>query len=148
MKSLNKKNIVKFIYSLKSSFDNYITTEVEKTGVKGLAVSHGNILVRLYEKDKQPMTKIAEDIGKCKSTLTVLVNKLEKAEFVQRVSDENDTRIKKLALTDKGRDFQESFWKISDNLNDLLWEDFTEEEKKTFVRLLEKMSTNLKNSKV
>ncbi len=141
---MDNKNIVKSIYRLKSEVDNYITTKIEQNGAKGLMVSHGNILVRLYEDDKQPMTKIAKDIGKCKSTLTVLVNKLEKAGFVERVSDDSDTRIKKLALTDEGRNFQESFWKISDCLNNGLWTGFTEDEQEMFAALMEKMLCNIK----
>ncbi len=141
---MNNKNIVKLIYGLRSQVDNYITSKIEEKGVKGLVVSHGNILARLYENDKQSMTKIAEDIGKCKSTLTVLVNKLENAGFVERLSDENDTRVKKIALTDKGKDFQESFWTISDSLTKGLWNDFTAEEKELLVKLLAKMSDNIK----
>ncbi len=144
MKNLKNANIVKHIYSLKAALDNYITTGIEQSGVKGLMVSHGNILVRLYENDKQPMTKIAADIGKCKSTLTVLVDKLEKVGFVHRISDSQDTRIKKLALTEEGMAFQERFWNISNSLEEKLWQDFSKEEREIFVELLDKMSLNLK----
>lgn len=143
VKMADKSTVVKSIYALRASVDNYLTEQIEKAGAKGLIVSHGNILVRLYQEDEQPMRKIAEDIGKCKSTLTVLVNKLEKAGFITRVPDKIDTRVKKLSLTEKGRDFQGEFWKISKEMNSLLWTGFTEKEQEEFLSYMERMNKNI-----
>ncbi len=142
------KNIVKLVYSLKQKIDSFLTDYIEQadsSDTKGLMVSHGNILIKLYEQDCQPMSKLADDIAKCKSTLTVLVDKLEKAGFVQRVVDENDTRIKKICLTQKGKSFQKDFWEISELLNKTLWENFSDDEKQNFLTMLLKANANMTN---
>ncbi len=135
--------IVKSISRLRIAIDNFLVRNIEKSGAKGLMVSHGNILMQLYKKDKRPMSKIAEDIGKCKSTLTTLVNKLEKSGFIAREVSAEDVRIKNLCLTDKGKRFEKHFWSISEELNSTLWEGFTPDEQKLFLTYLERMQINL-----
>ncbi len=143
---LKPEAIVKSIYRLRSRIDNFLSENIEKAGAKGLMVSHGNILVQLYKEDRQPMAKIAAEIGKCKSTVTTLVDKLEKVEFVKREVNPEDVRVKNLALTPKGMAFQEDFWKISDKLNVILWQDFTEKEKEKFLLCIEKMDKNIQKA--
>ncbi len=135
--------VIKYISRLRENIETLLTKRIEKTEVKGLVSSHGNILVQLYEEDKQAMSKIAARIGRCKSTLTVLVDKLEKIGFITREADSYDTRIKKLCLTEKGKEFQEVFWNISDELNSLLWKGFTSEEQKILLNFLERMNKNI-----
>ncbi len=141
----NPATIVKLFSSLKHLTDNYIVQRIEQGGNKGLVVSHGNILAQLYKEDEQTMTSISTKIGRCKSTLTVLVDKLEKAGFITRKVDTVDTRIKKLCLTDKGKEFQNVFWGISSDLNNLLWQGFNEKEQQELLSYIERMNRNLED---
>ncbi len=142
---INSTAIVKLVSSLKHLTDNYIVQRIEEGGNKGLVVSHGNILAQLYKEDEQTMTSISNKIGRCKSTLTVLVDKLEKAGFIIRKVDSDDTRIKKLCLTDKGKEFKEVFWSISSDLNQSLWQGFNEKEQQELLSYLDRMNKNLEN---
>ncbi len=137
------ENIIKLVAALRNSVDNFIIKRINASGAKGLMVSHGNILVQLYMNGKQPMTKVAAEIGKCKSTVTVLVDKLEKAGFVEREASEEDERVKNIKLTDKGLEFQKDFWKISSELNTLIWEGFSEKEKENFLEYLGRAQNNI-----
>ncbi|MDQ0201548.1 MarR family winged helix-turn-helix transcriptional regulator [Neobacillus ginsengisoli] len=56
------------------------------------------------------MTQLAQNIGISKQQLTPLVNKLEEAEYVKRVSDTNDKRVVNLFLTEKGRKMASLRW--------------------------------------
>ncbi len=137
------KKIVKHIYGLRTAIDNYLVRSIENSGAKGLMVSHGDILLQLYQKDRRSMSQIAGSIGKCKSTLTVLVDKLEQADFIRREASEQDVRVKNLCLTEKGRAFEKSFWEISENLNACLWEGFSPKEQSELLASLQKMQANL-----
>ncbi len=142
---LNPGIVVKSIYRLRNAIDNFLIKNIDKAGAKGLMVSHGDILIQLYKEDKQPMSKIASRIGKCKSTLTVLVDKLEKVGFIKREASKEDVRIKNLCLTEKGRSFENYFWNISEELNTSLWKGFSEEEQQTFLDYIERMQENINN---
>ncbi len=140
------EHIVKLVFKLRARIDGFLVNKIEKAGAKGLMVSHGNILVQLYREDKQPMAKIAAEIGKCKSTVTALVDKLEKADFVKREINSDDIRVKNLCLTEKGKTFQKEFWNISSDLNSILWEGFDAKEQELFLSYLDRMDKNVLNA--
>ncbi len=143
---LDTKFFPKIVSQIRFNIENYITKRIEKAGVKGLVTSHGNILVQLYKEDKQTMAKIANDIGRCKSTLTVLVDKLVKVGFITREVDTNDTRLKKLCLTEKGKNFQKEFWQISSDLNERIWHNFSDTEKEQCMLYLNRIAENINSS--
>ncbi len=140
------KNFIKSIYRLRSSIDNFLVQHIEQCGAKGLMVSHGNILAQLYKKDRQPMSQIASDIGKCKSTLTVLVDKLEHAGYIRREVSTHDIRVKELCLTEKGKAFEENFWHISQKLNANLWDGFSSDEQDELLAFLSRIQGNMQKA--
>ncbi len=142
---LNPAAIIKQISSLKHATDEFIEERIAKNGIKGLVISHGNILAQLYIEDEQTMTSISSKIGRCKSTLTVLVDKLEKTGLVIRKPDSQDTRVKKLCLTEEGKAFKKTFLAISNELNSSLWQGFTKEEQELLMQFASRMNANLDN---
>ena len=90
-----------------------------------------------------PMNRIAQLIGRRKSTLTVLADKLENRGYIQREASAEDSRVKRVSLTAKGEEARESFERISRNMHESLWQGFSEEEKRQLMRLLRRMSDNI-----
>lgn len=78
-------------------------------------------------------------IDKDKSTITALVDKLVRMEYVQREQDQRDGRIFRLSLTAKGRELQPIFESVSESLLAAVYEDFAPEEKQQLLGLLEKI---------
>lgn len=133
-------NVISQIRQLSSDF---LTDELEQMGATGLVPSHGHILGCLYQEDNLPMNQIAEKIGRRKSTLTVLANKLEQSGYIQRIGSPDDSRIKLLALTNKGRDLKTPFMSIGMRLQSKMWQDFTAEDQTQFMEFLARMESNL-----
>ena len=75
-KSLKKAYLT--IAKIHEYADRFIIQELKKNNITGLVPSHGEILLWLYQNDKMTMKNIADKIHRSKSTVTVLVNKLEK----------------------------------------------------------------------
>ena len=119
--------------------NNYIIEQLNLRDAKGLAPSHGDILICLYQDGKMTMKDIAQKIRRTKPTVTVLVDKLEKSGFVKREVSESDSRSFNIVLTKKGEDFRPVFEKISKNLNDTMYKNLTESEIAILDILLEKM---------
>ena len=131
------------IGSLRERYGKFLEKELNAHGIKGLVGSHGAIFACLYQGGGQmKVMEIAEKIGRSKSTVTELVNKLSTMGYVSKTSCCRDGRCTYVALTDQGRAIRDHFEEISRKLIDTAYEGFTEEEKETLVGGLEKMRQN------
>ena len=140
----NTNAIIATIASIHNSSNKLIVEELKKHNLEGLAPSHGDILVHLYEHEEGvPMNKITASINKDKSTVTALVNKLEKLELLEKFKNESDSRSTMVKLTPKGLDTKPIVMeKISKKLLDITYENFSKEEKELVCNLLEKIKNN------
>lgn len=134
---------VKFISRIRENADEFLSAELEKAGASGMVTSHGNILVCLYLNGSIPMFQLANLIGRRKSTLTVLVDKLEAAGYVQRETLESDSRVRHISLTEKGQSFQKVFIEISQRMNARLWQGFSMEEQQATMEFLQRLMLNM-----
>lgn len=88
------------------------------------------------------MKEVAERIGRDKSTVTALVNKLMRAGYVLKEKDPNDNRVTYLYLTAKGRSLERDFDGISARLIDTAFRGFSQKEREDIVRGIVKMLNN------
>ena len=119
--------------------NRFIIEELKNNGAEGLAPSHGDILVCLYQNDKMTMKDIADCIHRTKPTVTVLVDKLEKLGYLKREASDKDSRYTYVILTQKGEDFKATFEKISNDLNKMLYKNLSPEESELIEKLLRKV---------
>jgi DNA-binding MarR family transcriptional regulator len=139
----NKQYTIHFISKTKKRATKFIEEELKKHGINDLAHSHGSILSVLYKEDNGLMMKdIANLIGKNKSTVTELVNKLLKLGYIKKEKSQTDKRVTLISLTEKGKNIRDTFDTISQNLVKTAYQGFTDEEEETFLRLLKKLYTN------
>lgn len=131
------------ISRIRHGLHKFLKTELDRAGLPGLAPSHGLILGCLYSEDHLPMNRIAQLIGRRKSTLTVLADKLENRGYIQRSASAEDNRVRQLSLTAKGEEARAAFEGISRAMHERLWQGFSEEEKIQVMRLLRRMADNL-----
>ena len=81
--------------------------------------------------------------SKDKSTITVLVNKLLKFGYIEKVKSTRDNRVTFIVLTKKAEDIKDKYMKICRNLNQTVYKGFSESEKEVFLTLLKRMNDNL-----
>lgn len=140
---MNKYLAISKISKIRNEVIDYIECELRKRGIEGLVVSHGNILDILYENNgKLTMKEISEGIGRSKSTVTQLVDRLLKAGYVTKESNLEDKRYSYIVLTEKGLSIKTDFKEISQNVMKEFFEDFTEEEIEMFLLLLDRVIHN------
>lgn len=133
------KQALSLISKIHEKGNRFITEQLTINGIEGLVPSHGDILAYLYSCEKATMKDIAEKIHRTKPTVTVLVDKLEKLDFVKREKSPVDSRVTFIVLTKKAMEFEKVFEKISKDLNILLHENLTDKEAGTLDELLKKM---------
>lgn len=69
----------------------------------GLNTTEFGVLELLYHEGDQPLQKIGEKILLASGSITYVVDKLEKKEYLKRVPCPNDRRITYAAITSKGK---------------------------------------------
>lgn len=136
-------NLFTLISKTSSLYYEYIVRELEKNGVHGLVVSHGAILMALSQKNGFNYKELSEMSGKSPQTVTTLIRKLEKNEYVTVNPDQNDKRNKIVRLTKKGEDFMPVMNGISKELYKQQYKDFSFEETLQLRELMEKLKKNL-----
>ena len=114
---------------LRESGNRFILAELEKVGLSDIAPSHG---------DTCNMSELAKQVHRTKSTVTALVEKLERNGYVLRIPDPEDSRGVLVRLTDKGRALEPAFEAISNGLQRLITDRLSEEEAALLDRLLDK----------
>ncbi|WP_249871535.1 MarR family winged helix-turn-helix transcriptional regulator [Oceanobacillus saliphilus] len=70
----------------------------------GMNLTEFGVLELLYHKGDQPIQKIGEKILIASSSITYVVDKLEKKKYVKRVACPTDRRITFAAITDEGKE--------------------------------------------
>ena len=139
---MNTKNIISLISKVRESANKFIVSEMDKWGVKGLATSHGDILMALLKVEKLTMKELTEKIGKDKSTVTALVDKLIKQGYVEKTKDVEDNRVVFVSLTEKGRELKPMFDAISQELISMVYKDIPQSEREGLINTLTKIKNN------
>ncbi|MGB9814140.1 MAG: MarR family winged helix-turn-helix transcriptional regulator [Thermovenabulum sp.] len=104
------------------------------------------LLFALYKNDGQSQRELAEKLKIKPATVTVMLSRIEKAGFIIRKQDENDQRVSRVYITERGREACEKLRGIIASIERECFEDFTEEEKEIFAKLLSKMANNLEKA--
>ena len=110
-----------------------------------LGLYHGQppLLFALWDQDGQTHTELAGRLHIQASTVTKMVQRMEKAGFVERRADPDDQRVSRVYLTDAGRTIREDVNQVFRRLEDETFADFTLEERVLLRRFFLQMRENL-----
>ncbi|WP_353051278.1 MarR family winged helix-turn-helix transcriptional regulator [Fictibacillus enclensis] len=139
MEIMIKYDTASMVGKIRDAVNNLILSELNKHGVNGIAPSHGDILVSLYEKNGLSVKELAEKIHRTQPTVTVLVDKLQKLDYVQRIKSWEDSRVTLINLTERGIELEPIFREISKKLNTVIYGGLTDTEKEELEHFLEKI---------
>lgn len=71
---------------------------------RGLSVPKFGIIRSLYDHESLPLTELSNLIFRGNSNVTTLINRMERDGLVERVNCEGDRRVRRVRLTEKGRE--------------------------------------------
>lgn len=123
--------------------NQYLMMLLEKSGLKGLVPSHGDILFELFACDEISMSELSRRIDRDPSTVTVLVRKLVAMGLAQTTKSPSDRRSTMVSLTDKGQGFKDDFVAISEQMSSVWRRGLSEVDVETTQRVLAMMRDNL-----
>ena len=105
--------------------------------------AQGRILFVLWEKDSIPISELARKTGLAKTTLTSMLDRMEQRELIERVYSPTDRRTVKIQLTEKALGLREHYEQVSDEMNQIFYKGFRDEEIFALETGLRKVLANL-----
>ena len=108
----------------------------------GIDFGHGGwiVLSRLWEEDGLNQQEISDRSNVAKPNISNYLDKLEKDNYIVRITDPEDRRIYRVYLTNKGKDYKELCQKLAQQSNDELLKPLGKDEKDQFAHFLKKIN--------
>jgi DNA-binding MarR family transcriptional regulator len=101
------------------------------------------LLFSLAKKGGQSQKELAEKLHIKAATMTVMLNRLEKSELIKRCADDDDRRVSRVYLTEKGRKTSREVKKALKTIDEECFGNFTAEERDLLRKFLMQMRDNL-----
>lgn len=102
------------------------------------------IIMSLYKQDNLLCQRdIEKDVPCNKSTLSAILNTMEKNGLITRLDSENDLRKKNIVLTEKSLKIAKFLEEDNKHITDILGGNITEDEYIIFRQILEKIKINM-----
>lgn len=120
-------------------FEKILTAQ----GIEAFNGAQGRILYVLWQEDGVPIKTISERCGLAITSLTTMLERMEKSGLIIRQQDSGDKRKTLIFLTDKAKTLKEDYDAVSDRMSAIFYQGFTEKEIRTFEEHLERIRLNL-----
>lgn len=139
----NEVHIGKIVINLSNKVHRSLSKEAAKFGLTGVQsrvlgyIYHNSGKKDIFQKD------IEEDFNIRRSSVTSILQLMEKNGYIKRESVCEDARLKKLVLTEKGLEIQQNVYECIMEFEKSLREELSEEELDIFVDLMNRLSKKI-----
>ncbi|CAM2946786.1 MarR family transcriptional regulator [Paenibacillus sediminis] len=128
---------------IKRAARNMINIHDQKLSRYGLTTSQVSVLSQLWHRDGQTLKELAETLGIKAPSLTSIVDGMVSKGWVVRKSVDEDARVKRLFLTEQGKQLQEVCTEVVLEMEELMRKGFSEEELTIFITWLKRLMDNV-----
>ena len=112
----------RFIFSLfiaHSALKNHVIEKLKRAGIK-VTLAQSGVLFLLEEADGRKMKELSAGLRIDNSTITGLIDRLEKLKFVKRLPNPEDRRSMKIFLTPKGAEESQKAKAVIKRINEAI----------------------------
>ena len=92
--------------------------------------AQSGILFALHQEDSMSQKELAKRLNVTPPSITSMIKKMEQEGYITRKADEQDQRVMRLTLAQKGKDCIDYVIKTAEKLEEIVFEGMTAEEKK------------------
>ncbi len=134
------------VHKLDVSMRKILDANMKAAGYDEDTLMHGWILKYLYDNREREVYQkdIEKQFAIGRSTVSAIIQLMEKRDLVRRELVEHDARLKKVLLTEKGLRHHDLMEENIYKLHNKIMAGISEEEKKLLLEITQKMETNLK----
>ena len=119
---------------------------LRENNMADLEGARGRIIFALWGNDGVPIKTLCEKTSLDKSTLTGIIDRLERDGYIERKPSETDKRSTLISLTGKEQEFAKNIQKVSNQMNKIFYKGFTDEEIIQFDSMLARILENCKDA--
>ena len=121
------------------------TRKLKEHHIDEINPAQGRILFVLWQTDGISINELAKKTSLGKSTLTSMLDRLEEAGYVIRIPSREDRRKILIQRTEKDKNLQDLYNQVSQEMTNLFYEGFSENEIDEFEQYLKRILHNLVN---
>lgn len=115
----------------------------EMFGKYDLKPGHAGILIVLNQEGELSQRELAKKMNLTPPTITSVIQKMEKLEYIRRKPDEKDQRVLRLCVTEKGKAFIDDICRVGKQIEEMVFRGMSMEETLLLKRLLVQVRDNL-----
>ena len=134
------------VSKIKQLGDRIFEKILAEQGIEAFNGAQGRILYVLFQEDGVPIKTVSEKCGLAITSLTTMLERMERSGLILRKQDSVDKRKTLLFLTDKARDLENDYIAVSEKMGDIYYQGFTDEEVKAAEEYLDRIRLNLEGS--
>jgi len=142
---LDEKLSLKLFVVLTRALDSVRKSIEKEIRSYGLNPTEFAVLELLYNKGEQTVQKIGEKVLIASSSITYVVDKLEKKNLILRTPNPEDRRITQVSITDEGKALMDDIFPGHAKAVQRILEGLTMEEKEEMISQLKKLGLYAKN---
>jgi DNA-binding MarR family transcriptional regulator len=121
---------------------------LKESGVDIFNGAQGRILYVLWEHGQLTITEIGRLTSLAKTTLTGMLDRMEAGGLIERIPDRKNRRQIFISATEKAKKYREKYDLISDKMNAIFYDGFTDDEITCFENQLRRIIKNLEKEGV
>ncbi|OLS13984.1 MAG: MarR family transcriptional regulator [Promethearchaeota archaeon CR_4] len=119
--------------------------KLKEMGINDINPAQGRIMFALWKNDEISLKELCERTSLKKSTLSMMIDKMEREGKILKTQAREDKRELRLKLIDQNeKKLNEAYLQVSVEMNHLFFKEFTESEIDHFEEYLERILFNLK----
>jgi mobile rSAM pair MarR family regulator len=131
------------ITKIKQLGDRTFEKVLSKRNINAFNGPQGRILYVLWQEDGIPIKTLSENCGLAITSLTTMLERMEKQGLITRLQDPKDKRKTLLYLTETARLLKQDYDEVSDEMEQIYYRDFSREEIMEFEEYLDRVLKNL-----
>ena len=121
---------------------------LKEYGIDAFNGAQGRILYVLWEHENLTISDIARLTSMANTTLTSMLDRMESEELVKRTRDNVNRRQIFISVTEKANKYREKYEQLSDEMNGIFYNGFSEAEISDFQDKLQRILENFQNEGV
>ena len=131
------------ITKIKQLGDRIFEKILSEKNIDAFNGAQGRILYVLWQEDGIPIRALSDRCGLAITSLTTMLERMEKQGLITRLQDTKDKRKTLLYLTDKAHELKQDYDSVSLRMGQIYYQGFSEEEIVRFEGYLDRISRNL-----
>lgn len=135
--------LIKTVNLMKRKIEESIIGAIDRTLTVSQAhvigfIAHNSKKRDIYQKDIESAFELH------RSSVSLMLTNMEKSGFIQRVSVEDDARLKKIILTKRAQELQEKIQNGINKENEIMLKDISLADQKHMIEVLQRIRKNIK----